>query len=116
MAKRKQRRKGAGPPPVGVSKKAVAAQASEAKAPAPKRRPGEPLAPSFRGVVIRAAIVAAIFYPYLIYVVDESPVGAALISLLAFALMVPLGLLLDRFRYTRQMKRWTEKRARQSGR
>jgi hypothetical protein len=112
MAKRK-RRKGAGPPPVGTPRRAAAA---EAEGPAPKRLPGEPLAPSFQGVVIRAAIVAGIFFPYLIYVVDETPVGALLISLLAFALMVPLGLLLDRFRYKRQMKRWTEKRARQTGR
>jgi hypothetical protein len=66
-------------------------------------------------VVIRAAIVAAIFYPYLVYVVDETATAAALVSLLAFGLMVPLGLLLDRFRYSRQMKRWNEKRARQPG-
>ncbi len=112
MAKRK-RRKGAGPPPVGVPRRAAAAQAAEAKRPEPKRRPGEPLAPSFQGVIIRAAIVSAIFFPYLIYVVDETPVTAGLISLLAFGLMVPLGLVLDRFRYKRQMKRWTEKRARQ---
>lgn len=115
MAKRK-RRKGAGPPPVGVPKRAAAAQAAEASRPEPKRRPGEPLAPSFRGVLIRAAIVAAIFYPYLVYVVDETPAAAAYVSLLAFGLMVPLGLLLDRFRYKRQMKRWTEKRARQTDR
>lgn len=114
MARRKKR-KSAGPPPVGTPKRAAAAAAAEAREPTPKRRPGEPLAPSFKGVVIRAAIVAAIFYPYLVYVVDETPVGAALVSLLAFGLMVPLGLLLDRFRYSRQLKRWNEKRARQSG-
>ena len=34
--------------------------------------PGEPLPASFRGVLIRAGIVAAIFYPYLIYVIDEN--------------------------------------------
>lgn len=113
MARRK-RRKGAGPPPVGVPKRAAAAQAAEARAPAPGRRPGEPLEPSFRGVVIRAAIVAAIFLPYLLYVVGESVGGALFVSALAFGLMVPLGLLLDRFRYKRQLKRWNEKRARQT--
>jgi predicted secreted protein len=111
MARRRKRRN-AGPPPVGTPKRAAGA---EARRPAAGRLPGEPLAPSVRGVVIRAAIVAAIFYPYLVYVVDETATAAALVSLLAFGLMVPLGLLLDRFRYSRQMKRWNEKRARQPG-
>ena len=111
---RKKKRKGAGPPPVGVPKRASAAAAAEARSPAPRRLPGEPLAPSFRGVVIRAAIVAAIFYPYLVFVVGEDPGVAALVGLLAFGLMVPLGLWLDRFRYSRQMKRWNARRARQS--
>jgi len=34
----------------------------------------------------------------------------------AFGLMVPLGLSIDRFRYRRQMRRWEEKRASRSGR
>ena len=83
---------------------------------APKRRPGEPVPPSMRGVLLRAGIVAAIFYPYLVYVVGESAAGALVVSLVAFALMVPLGLFLDRFRYKRQMKRWTEARTRPQGR
>ena len=116
MAKRK-RRKSAGPPPVPVKRdpggEAVAASGRPA---APKRKPGEPIPSSFKGVLLRAAIVAAIFYPYLIYVVGESPGPALLISLLAFALMVPLGLLLDRVRYKRQMKRWTERRSRPQSR
>lgn len=115
MARRK-RRKSAGPPPAGVSRRASAAAAEEAKRPKPKRLPGEPLPPSMSGVVIRAAIVAAIFFPYLLWVVDESPAGSLLVSLLAFALMVPLGLFLDRFRYRRQLARWNQKRARQSER
>lgn len=112
MAKRK-RRKNAGPPPVPVKKSPSGeAVASASRSAAPKRKPGEPIPSSFTGVLVRAGIVAAIFYPYLIYVVGESPGGAFLVSLLAFALMVPLGLLLDRFRYKRQMKRWTERRSR----
>jgi hypothetical protein len=87
-----------------------------AEAPAPRRRPGEPLPPSFKGVLVRAAIVAAIFYPYLIYVVDESPGAAFAVTAIAFALMIPLGLWLDRFRYKRQMRRWEERRAGSSGR
>ncbi len=116
MAKRKKR-KGAGPQPVGVKKTggSPTEEGASAKPAAPKRLPGEPIAVSFKGVVIRAAIVAAIFYPYLVYVVDEEPGPAALIALLAFVLMVPLGVAIDRFRYNRQMKRWNARRSRQTG-
>ncbi len=65
-----------------------------------------------RGVLIRAGIVAAIFYPYLVYVINEDPWTALGLTAIAFALMVPLGLFLDRLRYRRQMRRWEEKRAR----
>jgi len=117
MAKRK-RRKGAGPPPVHNPKRAAAdAGTAAAERPrAPKRRPGEPVPPSFKGVLLRAGIVAAIFYPYLIYVVGESPAAALVVSLVAFGLMIPLGMFLDRFRYRRQMRRYEEKRAGSSGR
>ena len=112
MAKQRKKRKGAGPPPVGVPKKA--ANDDEARSPSNtvKRKPGEPLPASIRGVLLRAGIVAAIFYPYLIYVADEATLPALALTAIAFALMVPLGLFLDRIRYRRQMKRWEEKRAR----
>ena len=116
VAKRK-RRKSAGPPPVHNPKRAaVEPPGRRAEAAAPKRKPGEPVPPSFRGVLLRAGIVAAIFYPYLIYIVGESPAVALLISVIAFGLMIPLGLLLDRFRYKRQMRRFEERRAGPPGR
>ena len=110
MAKRK-RRKAAGPPPShSPRREALAATGSTGEA-RPKRRPGEPVPSSLRGVAIRAGIVAAIFYPYLIYVVGETPGVAAVVSVVAFGLMIPLGLLLDRFRYRRQLRRYEERRA-----
>ena len=111
MAKQRKKRKGVGPPPVVVKKPAADA---EARSPSNtvKRKPGEPLPASIRGVLLRAGIVAAIFYPYLIYVADEATLPALALTAIAFALMVPLGLMLDRMRYRRQMKRWEEKRAR----
>jgi hypothetical protein len=116
VAKRK-RRKSAGPPPVHNPRRAALESAgAPAKAAAPKRKPGEPVPPNFKGVLLRAGIVAAIFYPYLIYIVGESPAVAFVISVIAFGLMIPLGILLDRFRYKRQLRRWEEKRAGQSGR
>ena len=116
MAKRK-RRKGAGPPPVHNPRRAeVESSGGRAGSAAPKLKQGEPVPPSFRGVLLRAGIVAAIFYPYLIYIVGESPGVALLITLIAFGLMIPLGLFLDRFRYKRQMRRFEERRAGPSGR
>ncbi len=116
MAKRK-RRKSAGPPPVHNPKRAaVEAAGAPAKAAAPEAQAGRAGAAELQGILLRAGIVAAIFYPYLIYIVGESPAVAFVISVIAFGLMIPLGILLDRFRYKRQMRRWEEKRAGQSGR
>jgi hypothetical protein len=67
-------------------------------------------------VLIRAGIVAAIFYPYLIYVVGETPAAAFVVSVIAFGLMIPLGMLLDRFRYRRQMRRYEQRRTGSAGR
>jgi hypothetical protein len=116
VAKRK-RRKSAGPPPVHNPKRAALEASGQApSSSAPKRKPGEPVPPSFKGVALRAGIVAAIFYPYLIYIVGESPGASLLLTGLAFALMIPLGILLDRFRYKRQLRKWEERRAGPPGR
>lgn len=113
MARRKPR-KGAGPPPaVSPRRKAIEESGKE---PAVRRAPGEPLPVSAKGVLVRAGIVAALFYPYLIYVAGEGAGTALAIAAIAFALMLPLGLFLDRVRYNRQMRRYEEKRARSSKR
>lgn len=111
-ARRKRRRPKAGPPPAASPRRA--AQTTSGRAPAPKRRPGEPIPPSFRGVLLRSLIVALVFYPLLVYVVGETSSGAALVSAVAFLLMVPFGLLLDRMRYRIQMRRFTREQARRS--
>ena len=113
MAKRK-RRKAAGPPPAHSPRREALDRPGGAR--------GEAQAPAGRAGAVRdaghraprAAIVAAIFYPYLIYVVGESPGIALVISILAFGLMLPLGILIDRFRYRRQMRKFEEKRAERS--
>ncbi len=113
MAKRK-RRKAAGPPPAHSPRREALAATGTTDDGKPKRRSGEPVQSSLRGVAIRAGIVAAIFYPYLIYIVGEPPGIAAVISVIAFGLMIPLGVLLDRFRYRRQMRKYEERRAERS--
>jgi len=116
VAKRKKR-KSAGPPPVHNAKRAALEASGQApRASGPKLKPGEPAPPSMRGVLLRAGIVAALFYPYLIYIVGSSPGGALVVTVIAFGLMIPIGILLDRFRYKRQLRKWEEKRAGPSGR
>jgi hypothetical protein len=113
MAKRK-RRKAAGPPPAHSPRRETLAATGTTVEAKTRRRPGEPVRSTLRAVALRAAIVAAVFYPYLIYVVGESPGIAFVISVVAFGLMLPLGILIDRFRYGRQMRRYEEKRAERS--
>lgn len=108
MARRKPR-KSAGPQPHHNPKRATEGAEGGAAA-KPKRRAGEPHPPSFKGVAIRAAIVSALFYPYLIYIVGEGPGPSAVLTLVAFVMMLPLGMFLDRFRYKRQLSRWQQKR------
>ena len=56
-------------------------------------------------MVIRAAVVCLLFLPYLLYIADE-PTGRALfITGLAFVIMVPLGMAIDRVRYRMQRRR-----------
>ena len=111
---KKKKRKCAGPPPVTASEAPVGGRRGRGgrhEAPVQKRKSGEPVPPSFRGVLLRAGIIAVLFVPYLIYATGSDPGPSVLISLVALALMIPLGLLLDRFRYRRQLRRWEERRA-----
>lgn len=116
MAKRKRRRPGAGPPPVRNPRREAAVAAGTDTSATPRRKPGEPIPPSFKGVLLRAAIVAALFFPYLVYVAGEEPNVAALISVIAFAIMIPFGLLIDRLRYRMQLRRHERARAARTGR
>ncbi len=111
MAAKRKRRKGAGPPPAASPRRTALEAASPSGKVAPKRHSAAPVPASPRGVFLRAGLVAAVFYPYLVLFADESPVTALVIALIAFAMMVPLGLFLDRVRYRRQMRRYEEKRA-----
>jgi hypothetical protein len=115
MARRK-RRKSAGPPPAHNPRRAAVETSGAATTAAAKRRPGEPVPPTIKGVLIRVGVVSAIFLVALIYVVGETPGAALLVTLLAVCIMIPLGLFLDRYRYKRELRKWEERRARPSGR
>lgn len=108
MAKKRKHRKGAGPQPSPQRRdESPGLERPQMK----KRKPGdEPALPSFNGVLIRSGIVAALFYPYLVFIAGQSSQTALLVTAAAFAVMIPLGMAFDRVRYRMQMKRWREKR------
>lgn len=108
MAKRKRRRPNAGPPPAPQRRTPEKAEESESKR---LQRQGAPAPPSFRSVLIRAAFVLVAFAAYLWFIAKEDPATILLISLIAAALMLPLGVGLDRLRYRFQMRRWERQRA-----
>ncbi len=101
MAKKKKRRKSAGPPPAARQAQERAEEREKQKV-----RTAHPRVPSFRGVLIRAVLVAVLFYPYLLFIAKESTQTSAVISGIAFLAMIPLGMLLDRWRYRIQMRRF----------
>jgi len=105
MARKRKRRKSAGPQPAPHRK----AEEDRARAPSAKGRKGEPTMPSFNGVLIRSGIVAVLFYPYLVFIAGQSSATALLVAAIAFAVMIPLGMAFDRVRYRMQMKRWRDK-------
>lgn len=107
MAKRKRRRPTAGPPPAPQRRPETKAVESTEKR---DRRRGAPAPPSFKSVLIRAAIVLAGFMAYLLLIAQESLGTSLLIAAIAAALMLPLGLALDRLRYRMQMRRWERSR------
>lgn len=108
MAKRKRRRPKAGPPPAPQRRTPEQAEASDERR---GRRQGAPDPPSFRSVLIRALLVLALFLVYLLLIAREDAQTSILIAAIAFALMIPLGLALDRLRYRLQLRRWERQRA-----
>ncbi|MDH3226433.1 MAG: hypothetical protein OEM67_05010 [Thermoleophilia bacterium] len=110
MAKRRKRRRPkAGPQPVKHPGREVES-ASEKKKDAPVRRePDAPRPVSYKGLAIRAGIVAALFYPYLLYIGGESPSVALIWTVIAFAIMMPVGIAIDHVRYRLQRKRYDQR-------
>jgi hypothetical protein len=72
---------------------------------------GAPRRAGFRSVLIRAGIAAVIFFVFLYYLNGDSPTTALISALVMGALMIPLGMLLDRMAHRMAMRRW----ARQTG-
>lgn len=66
--------------------------------------------PSFKGVLVRAGIIAAVYYLFLVFLLRTEPAVAIVIAALGFALMLPIGWFIDRRRYRTQLRKWEERR------
>ena len=67
--------------------------------------------PSFRSVTIRAAIIAAVYYLFLVLLLRTDAGVALFVALFGFLLMLPLGYLIDRWRYRSQLRKWEARKA-----
>jgi hypothetical protein len=109
--KNKRRRPNAGPPPVRNARyEAKQAMPPEERAAASKAAAGMPQPMAWRGIVTRALVAAVIFFVYILLVSDLSAAAAFPVSALAFALMVPVGFLMDRAVYRIRLRRWHRQR------
>lgn len=108
IAKRRKPRP-TGPPPAHSPKRVRDVENPAAKA--PKRKPGEPIPPDPAGVLKRAGFIAAGYTLVLILLLKTGAILGIAIGLLGFAIMVPMGLLIERWRYKRQLRKWTDPRA-----
>jgi hypothetical protein len=110
MAKRRKRRRPkAGPQPVKSAHREPETAAVKKKDTPVRREPDAPRPVSYKGLAIRAGVVAALFYPYLIYIGGESANVALIWTVIAFAIMMPVGVAIDHVRYRLQRKRYDQR-------
>jgi hypothetical protein len=108
--RRKRRRPNAGPQPIKNTRREVQqASGGTPKAKPDRRDAGEPRPVSYKGLAIRAGVVSALFYPYLIYIGGESANVAIVWTVIAFAIMMPVGIGIDHMRYRFQRKRYDQR-------
>ena len=65
--------------------------------------------PTWRGAANRAAIAALVFFALAALVLDQTPLGAAVLALFAFAMYVPSGYYIDKLIYERRRKRTAQR-------
>ncbi len=63
-------------------------------------------------MLIRAGVAGAIFLVFLIYVNKDTPIVAFGWAVGVALVMIPLGMVLDRFSHKMAMKRWMKKTGR----
>ena len=108
IAKRRKNRP-TGPPPARSPK--LEREAVDETKKGPKRKPGEPVPPNPQGVLKRAGFIAAGYVLVLIFILKLNTILAIGVGVIGFGIMVPMGLLIERWRYRAQLRKWTASRA-----
>ena len=108
MAQTKRKRKHRGTPAGTIEARGRTGRpptASEVKQTAAQRRQERlDRPPTWRGAANRAAIAALVFVVIAMVALGQSPLGAAILGLLAFAMYVPSGYFIDKLIYERRQK------------
>ena len=66
--------------------------------------------PTWRGAITRAAIAALVFVVIAMLVLGQNVAGAIVLGVVAFAMYVPSGYLIDKFVYERRQKQKAKQR------
>lgn len=70
--------------------------------------------PTWRGAVIRGVVIAALLFPISVFLLGEDPGQAAILSVIAAALYIPLGYWTEQFMHRRYMQKVARERAQQA--
>ena len=114
MAQTKRKRKHRGTPAGTIEARGRTGRpptASEVKKTAAQRRQerlNQP--PTWRGAINRAAIAALVFVAIAMLALGQPPAAAVMLGLLAFAMYVPSGYMIDKFIYERRQKQKPKQR------
>lgn len=69
--------------------------------------------PTWRGAVIRGIVIAALLFPVSAFILGEEPGQAAILSVIAAGLYIPLGYYTESFMYRRRQLKLAQERAAQ---
>jgi hypothetical protein len=107
QTKRKRRSKHRGTPAGTIESRGRTGRkptADERKKPGPARADRYSRPPNWRSATQRAAIAAGLFFIAVAFLFKQKIAGAISISLLMFAVYIPLGYYTDRFLYNRRLR------------
>lgn len=98
------------------SRQEAMAQARSARTQGGKRRQPvdrRDIPPSWRSAAIRGVVIAALLFPISAFVLGEEPGQAAVLSVIAAGLYIPLGYYTESFMYRRRQQKLAQERAAQ---
>jgi anti-sigma-K factor RskA len=108
MAQTKRKRKHRGTPAGTIEARGRTgrppAAAEVRKTAAARRQERMDRPPTWRGAVNRAAIAAVVFAVLATFALGQTPAGAALLAVMAFAMYVPSGYYMDKLIYQRRQR------------